>query len=178
MTVEKNKFVEIHYTLKDDAGELIDSSTSGEPLGYVHGKNYLLPKLEELIEGKNPGDKFSVVLEPADGYGERNEKLVAKVPRENFDSSVEIEVGMAFQADTPMGPQIVKVIEVSDSEITVDGNHELAGVRLHFDVEVVSVRDATEDELNGGCGGCGGCNGGSCNCEGDCGSGGCGGSGN
>lgn len=179
MQITKNKFVQIHYTLKDDAGDLIDSSVEKEPLAYIHGNNYLLPKLESELEGKNPGDKFSAVLEPADGYGERDERMVAKVPRENFDTSMPIEVGMQFQADTPVGPQIVKVTEVNDATVTVDANHELAGVRLHFDIEVIDVRDATEDEINAlsqgcGCGGCGGDCGGDCSCDGGCG-GGCGG---
>lgn len=172
MKVEKNKFVTINYTLKDDDGNVIDSSVGKEPLPYIHGNNYLLPKLEEQIEGLEEGAKFSTVLEPADGYGERDEKMIAKVPRSNFETDVDIEVGMQFQADTPYGPQIVTVTQVDDNDITIDANHELAGVRLHFDVEVLSVRDATADELNqlnscscgGGCGGnCGG------GCEGDCG---------
>lgn len=170
MKVEKNKFVTINYTLKDDDGNVIDSSVGKEPLPYIHGNNYLLPKLEEQIEGLEPGAKFSTILEAADGYGERDEKMIAKVPRENFDTSMPIEVGMQFQADTPYGPQIVTVTQVDEQNITVDANHELAGVRLHFDVEVLSVRDATENELNqmnscGGCGGCGGSCSGDCNCE-------------
>lgn len=180
MTAENDKVVSIHYTLKDDLGKLIDTSVGNAPLEYVQGRNYILPKLEEAILGKNVGDKVSVTLEPADGYGEYNDKLIAKVPRDNFEADFPIEVGMKFQAMTPSGPSIVTVKEVAENEITVDANHELAGVRLHFDVEVVEVRDATEDELasgmvGGGCG-CGGCGGGcgeggcggDCNCDGGC----------
>lgn len=176
MKAQKDLYVTINYTLKDDDGEIIDTSVGKEPLGYVHGNNFLLPKLEEIITDKEPGEKFSVVLEAKDGYGERDERLVAKVARENFDTDLPIEVGMQFQADTPAGPQIVKVTEVTPEQITVDANHELAGVRLHFDVEVVDVRQATQEEIDSlsGCGGgCGGC-GGSC---GGCGDGGCGGCG-
>jgi FKBP-type peptidyl-prolyl cis-trans isomerase SlyD len=180
MTAEKDKFVSIHYTLKNDDGEILDSSVEkNQTLDYVHGREYLLPKLEEAITGKNPGEKFSVVLEPADGYGEYRKEFVAEVDRKNFETDAPIEVGMAFQAMTAMGPQVVRVVKVGDEKITVDANHELAGVRLHFDVEIINVRDATEEELNpscsGGCGNCGGeCSGGSC--EGGCGEGnGCGG---
>ena len=179
MKADKNSYVTINYTLKDDDGELIDSSVGKEPLEYIHGNGALLPKLEELITGKEPGEKFSVVLEAKDGYGERDERLVAKVPLENFDTSIQIEVGMQFQADTPAGPQIVKVTKVDGKEITVDANHELAGVRLHFDIEILDIREATQDELDslnscgcgGGCGGCGGCGDGDCGggCSGGCG---------
>ena len=178
MKAEKNAYVTINYTLNDDEGDLIDTSVGKAPLEYIHGNNFILPKLEELIEGKEPGYKFSAVLEPKDGYGERDERLVAKVPLENFDTQVELEVGMQFQAGTPAGPQIVKITKIDGNEITVDANHELAGVRLHFDIEVLDVRNATQEELDalnsgccgGGCGGCvgcggeGGCDNGDCNC--------------
>lgn len=175
MTIEKDKVVSIHYILKNDAGEIIDSSEGSQPLEYLHGRNYLLAKLEEQLTGKNPGDKFSVDLSAKDGYGEYNETLVADVPREQFDDSVEIQEGMAFQAETAAGYQIVVVKKVTADTITVDANHELAGQNLHFSIEVVDVRDATQEELDagmvgGGCGcGCGGnCGGGDCNCDGGC----------
>ena len=171
MKIEKNKWVTIHYTLKDDDGKQLDSSVGGEPLGYLHGNGYLIFGLENELEGKNPGDKFSAVIQPKDGYGEYDSRLIIDIPRDQF------EVGMQFQVMTQMGPSIVKVVEVNGDKIKIDGNHELAGKNLHFDVEVVDVRDATEEELNPrGCGGggCGGC-GGSCgDCGGGCGDGGCG----
>lgn len=177
MNAAKDKMVSINYTLKDKDGTVIDTSVGAEPLQYLHGNGYLLPKLEAEIENKQPGDKFSVTLEPKDGYGEYDEKQVVEVPREQFDSSVEIQEGMQFAAETPYGQRIVTVKKVTEKTVTVDGNHELAGVTLFFDVEVVEVRDATEDELNrgSGCGGCGGC-GGNCDDEEGCG-GGCGGCG-
>ncbi len=171
MTAEENKYVSIYYTLTDDDGEIIDKSVEGNPLGFVMGKGYILPKLEEQILGKSVGDKFTAVIEPKDGYGEYDKTFVTEVDRKNFEAE-NVEVGMAFQAMTEMGPVIVRVTKVTDDKITVDGNHELAGVRLHFDVEIAEIRDATEDELNpkgcGGCGGgCGSC-GGDCSCDGDC----------
>lgn len=175
MTVENDKYVSINYTLKDDEGKTIDSSVGKEVLGYIQGRGMLLPKLEEQILGKNPGDKFSTVLEAKDGYGEYHKELVTDVDRSNFDTDMAIEPGMMFQAMTAAGPQIVRVTKVSDDKVTVDGNHELAGVRLHFDIEIVEVRDATEEELAPqGCG-CGGCGGGCGSCgDGGCGDGGCG----
>lgn len=176
MTIAKDKMVSINYTLKDDEGKLLDTSVGAEPLQYLHGNGYLLPKLEEALEGKNPGDKISVVLAAKDGYGEYDEKLVVEVPRDQFDTEVTIEPGMKFQADTPVGPQIVTVIKVTDKAITINGNHELAGKNLHFDVEVLEIRDASEEELKGNECSCG-CNGNCDNedeCEGGNCSGGCG----
>ena len=176
MEIAYQKMVKIHYTLKDTDGNQLDSSTGGEPLEYMHGIGSLIPGLEKELEVKKPGDKFHSEIEPALGYGEYDEKLVAEVPRSQFDANFEIEVGQQFQADTATGPMIVKVTKIADDKITVDGNHELAGKKLCFDVEVVDVRDASEAELEpfvneGGCGSCGGCSG----CSG-CGSaGGCGG---
>lgn|SRR5574344_1032150 len=177
MTITKDKMVAINYTLKDDEGKMIDTSIGNEPLSYLHGNGYLLPKLEEALEGKNVGDKFSIAIAAKDGYGEYDEKLVVDVPRNQFDTSVPIEAGMQFQADTPVGPQIVTVVKVTTETVTINGNHELAGKNLNFDVEVMEVRDATEEELKQkegcGCGGeCGNC-GGDCEEEGGCEGGGC-----
>ena len=167
MEIAYQKMVKIHYTLKDTDGNQLDSSLGGEPLEYMHGIGSLIPGLEKELEGKKPGDKFHSEIEPALGYGEYDEKLVAEVPRSQFDANFEIEVGQQFQADTATGPMIVKVTKIADDKITVDGNHELAGKKLCFDVEVVDVRDATEAELEpfvndscgcgGGCSGCSGC---------------------
>ena len=181
MKIENDKWVEIHYTLKDDNGNQIDSSVGNEPLGYVHGRGYLISGLENLLAGHEPGDKFSARIEPKDGYGEYDERLIVEINRSQFEFDGEIEVGMPFQVMTPSGLSIVHVTKVEGDKITVNGNHELAGKILNFDIEVVGVRDATEEELapssscGGGCGGCGGCGGGDCSSGcGDCGSG-CGG---
>ncbi len=168
MNIQKNTLVAINYTLKDNDGNLIDSTKDSAPLEYIHGNNYLLPKLEELLEGKQTGDTFNADLKAADAYGEYDETLLVDVPRDSFEIDMPIEIGMQFQAMTPAGPQIVKVTKIQDSSVTVDANHELAGVDLHFEIEVVSVREATEEELarmSGGCG-CGGCSG---DCSGGCG---------
>lgn len=172
MVVTKNRVVTINYTLKGDHEELIDSSLGTDPLQYIHGTGYLLPKLEEQLEGKTSGSTFHTVLAAKDGYGEYNPKLVAEVSRDNFDTDFKIEVGMQFQAETPQGPQLVTVKKVTDEKITVDANHELAGKNLHFDIEVLDVRDATESELQNGLSQAGCCG---SSCEGDCSAGCCGG---
>jgi len=177
MQITKDKFVAIHYTLKDESGELMDSSVGGEPLAFVYGRGYLISGLESQLEGKVAGEKFSCTIQPEDAYGQRDERLVATVPLSDFDSSVQVEVGMQFQVTTPEGPAIVTVVKVDGDKVTIDGNHEMAGKVLNFDIEVVEVRDMTEEEearllMSQGCGGCGGCGGGSCGEGGDC--GGCG----
>ena len=181
MTIQKNNVVAINYNLQGDDGNVIDSTQGGQPLEYIHGNNFLLPKLEEQLEGKQQGDSFSAVLSPADGYGEYDETLLVELPREDFETDMPVEVGMQFQAMTSTGPQIVKIAKISGDTITVDANHELAGQTLHFEVQVVSVREATQEELDaqmagGGCG-CGGCGdrcGGDCSDSCSCGGGCCG----
>ena len=174
MVISKDKFAAFNYVLKDVEGNEIDSSYGMEPLGYVHGRGYLIPGLEAYLEGKTVGDKFSCTIEPKDAYGERDERLVAQVSRDRFDTDAEIELGMQFQVQTPAGPTIVTVVEINGDLIKIDGNHEMAGKTLNFDIEVVEVRDTTPEELEQlekrSCGGCGGCDGGCGSCEGDCGS--------
>lgn len=172
MKAGKGKVVSIHYTLTDDSGKQIDSSRGTVPLEYVHGAGYILPKLEEHIEGKEPGESFSACISAKDGYGEYDDGLVVRVPRQDFETDLPLEPGMRFQAQTNAGPAVVTITRIEDDIVTVDANHELAGKNLHFDVEIVSVREATEQELSSGMtGGCSGCGGGSCggNCgDGDC----------
>ncbi|MFW6329018.1 MAG: FKBP-type peptidyl-prolyl cis-trans isomerase, partial [Alkalispirochaetaceae bacterium] len=128
MKVEKNKVVSINYTLTDDSGEVLDSSEGGEPLAYLHGQGNLIPGLETELEGKSEGDNFRTAIDPADGYGEYNDALIAEVPRDRFTGVDEINVGMEFQAQTSDGgSQIVRVTEVSDEAVKVDANHPLAG---------------------------------------------------
>lgn len=174
MNVSKDKVVKIHYTLKDVDGNVLDSSVGKEPLEYLHGNGFLIVGLERELEGKNPGDKFDVTIQPEDAYGKYDEALILDVQRSQFETNDPIEVGMQFQVMTPQGPSIVTVIEVTDDIIKINGNHELAGKVLHFDVEVVDVRELTQEEIDAMKSGCGGCGGG-CgdSCDGDC--GGCGG---
>lgn len=173
MTIAKDKVVSIEYTLTDDQNEVLDSSEGMGPLEYLHGRNNLIPGLEKELEGKKAGDTLKATIAPADAYGEYQDELVVEVERSQFPDDVEVTEGMQFEAGGPDGSRVVTVTEVNDAKITVDANHPLAGETLHFDVKVVAVRDATEDEkengLKGGCGcGCGD------DCDDDCESGGCG----
>ncbi|MBN3561654.1 FKBP-type peptidyl-prolyl cis-trans isomerase [Aliamphritea spongicola] len=150
MQVADNKVVLIHYTLTNAAGEVLDSSAGGEPLAYLHGKGNIVPGLENALTGKQVGDKQQVEVSPEEGYGQPNEELIQEVERNLFDGIDTIEIGMQFMAQTPWGEQPVVVTAVTDETVTVDGNHPLAGDVLNFDVEVVEVRDASEEELEHG----------------------------
>jgi FKBP-type peptidyl-prolyl cis-trans isomerase SlyD len=178
MNIAKDRVVSIDYTLKNAQGTVLDSSGNAGPLSYLHGSNNIIPGLENALEGKNEGDSLTAVIAPADAYGERDERLVVNVPRDRFQGVQDIKPGMQFQAETSAGPQLVTVSAVSEDMVTIDGNHPLAGEELHFDVNVVAIRAASEEELTHGHphveGSHGGCGCGSCGDEG-CGDDGCGG---
>ena len=150
MTISHQKVVLIDYTLKNAKGEVLDSSEGEEPLAYLHGENNIVPGLERELEGKKVGDTISTIVSPEDGYGVRNEELIGSIPREMFESDIDIKAGMSFQAETDQGVQVVSVTDVNDAEVTVDGNHPLAGEALHFDVTVRDIREATSEELEHG----------------------------
>jgi FKBP-type peptidyl-prolyl cis-trans isomerase SlyD len=147
MTIKQDSVVTIHYTLKDDAGEVIDSSASGEPLAYLHGHGNLVPGLERELEGKSTGDRVSVTVSPADGYGEYDRELVQKIARRSLRGVSDVRVGTQLQAHTPGGPRTVTVTQIVGDMITIDANHPLAGKNLHFDIEVTEVRAPIEEEL-------------------------------
>jgi len=148
--VAADAVVLIHYTLKDDAGKVIDSSSGGEPLAYIQGHGNLVPGLEKALEGKADGDKVVVSLAPADGYGTRNDSLVQRVPKRSLQGAGEIRKGMQFQAQTEEGMRVFTVTGIVGDMVSLDGNHPLADQTLNFDVEVVSVREATAEELEHG----------------------------
>ncbi len=150
MQIADKKVASIHYTLKDDEGVTIDTSEGQAPLDYLHGALNLVPGLEAELTGKSVGDKLSVVVEPEQGYGDVDPLLIQQLPRDAFGGVDQLEVGMEFHAETQDGHQVVEVIAVEGDTVTINGNHPLAGVRLHFDVEVVGVREPTEEELTHG----------------------------
>ena len=147
MSIAQDHVVSIHYTLKDDAGEVIDRSAAGEPLTYLHGHGNLIPGLERELAGKNTGDRLQVKIAPADGYGEYDRALVQKVPRRALKGIADVRVGMRLQAQTADGARPVTVTQLTGDMVTLDGNHPLAGKNLNFDVEVAQVRAATAAEL-------------------------------
>jgi FKBP-type peptidyl-prolyl cis-trans isomerase SlyD len=146
MQIGKEKVVSIHYTLRDNTGNVLDSSVGQSPLLYIQGIGNLIPGMEEGLEGKAKGDKVDIKVSPEKGYGVRDEKMIQKVPRSAFGGQ-EVKKGMQFQAGTNHGHQVVTVTDVGLDSITVDGNHPLAGIELNFAVEVLDVRDATSEEL-------------------------------
>ena len=146
MHITKHKVAAIHYTLRDEAGKVIDSSVGSDPLYYLHGEGNLIPGMEEGLEGRQAGDKLQLNVSPEKGYGVRNDDMIEEVPKSAFGGQP-VEVGMQFNAGQG---QIVTVIAVGADTVTVDANHELAGQNLNFDIEVVNVRDASDDELSHG----------------------------
>lgn len=147
MQIAERTVASFHYTLTDDAGRVIDSSSGHGPLTYLHGAGNIVPGLEKAMLGRSVGDAFDVVVAPEEGYGEPNEMLVQVVPRAAFQGVDELAVGMEFQAHTPQGPMSVAIAKIEGDEITVDGNHPLAGRTLHFAIEVTDVREASLEEV-------------------------------
>jgi FKBP-type peptidyl-prolyl cis-trans isomerase SlyD len=145
MQIARDAVVMIHYTLKNDAGEVLDSSSGHDPLAYLQGHGSIIPGLEAALEGKVAGDKVQATIAPENAYGVKEPGLVQQVPRRAFQG--EVRAGMQFTAQTEAGPRTVVVTRVQGDMVTVDGNHPLAGETLHFDVEVTEVRAATEEEL-------------------------------
>ncbi len=185
MRVSKETVVGIEYTLKDDKGNVLDASTSHGPMEYLHGASNIIPGLEQGLEGLTAGDTKVVVVQPVDAYGEYSDKLIQRVPLDRFGAN-KVEIGMRFHAETNLGMRVLVIRHVDEQEAVLDGNHELAGKTLTFDVKVVSVRAAELTELahghphqeGGCCGGGGGCGsgeseGGGCSSEGEASAGGC-----
>ncbi len=150
MNISENCVASFHYTLTDSSGKVLDSSEGQEPLSYLHGASNIIPGLEEALAGKQVGDKLQVAVPAAQAYGLRNDDLIQELPSSMFSGIEQIEAGMEFHAETEHGLQVVTVTKVEGDQITIDGNHPLAGVDLNFDVEITEVRAATEEELSHG----------------------------
>ena len=187
MKIEKNKVVEFSYELEVD-GKVVDHTTQEKPLDYIHGTGSLLPKLEEHIEGMEPGATFEVTLSPADGYGEINQDLIIDLPKSAFEVNGEVREDLLVPGNTipmlnSMGGVVPGVVlEVTPETVKMDLNHQMAGKTLHFTGKIITVREATEKELTEGLHGeyvhtCGGCHGGNGGCSGGCHEGGCDGNG-
>ncbi len=177
MKAEQNKMVGVDYKLTVD-GQIADQSRPGQPLEFIFGTGMLLPKFEAAIEGKEPGDKVSFTLEPKDGYGELIPEAVVDLPKEIFmvDGKVAEDilfVGSQVPMSDAQGNRMMGIVkEVGDQTVKMDFNHPMAGKTLNFEVEVVTVRDVTPEDLQGHCS-CGSC-GGDHECGDDCGHDDCG----
>lgn len=147
MKIARNSVVAFHYTLTDDANQVIDTSEDREPLTYLHGAGHIVPGLEKQMEGRVAGDKFVADVTPEEGYGVHHPELMQEVPRDAFPGVPDIQPGMQFQGRGPQGEINVTVTRIEDDKIVIDGNHPLAGKALRFAIDVVDVRDASADEL-------------------------------
>lgn len=150
MNIAKDTAVLFHYTLTNDKGEVLDSSSGSEPLAYLHGGGNIIPGLEKALEGKAAGDKLKVTVPPEEAYGKLDAALIQQVPRRAFQGVAKIEPGMSFTTQGPQGMMRVTVTKVLGDMVTIDGNHALAGETLTFDVEITDVRAASQEELDHG----------------------------
>lgn len=150
MQIAKNTVVTIDYTLTNDDGQVIDTSSNSQPLAYIHGTGSIIPGLEAALEGKDKGEEVKVSIPPEQAYGERDDELKQVVPKDRFDGVDKLEPGMQFQAQSEGGVRIVTISAVEGDDVTVDANHPLAGETLHFEVAVREVREASAEELEHG----------------------------
>ena len=149
MLIEDKCVVLMEYKLTDREGNLLDQSDE-EPLAYLHGSGQIIPGLEKELVGKTVGDSMSVTVAPEEAYGEFDESLLTKVEKEHLAEIPNLAVGMQVQGESPEGTAIFTVTEINEGDVTLDANHPLAGRTLNFDVKVVEVRAATEEELSHG----------------------------
>ncbi|CDG86613.1 peptidylprolyl isomerase [Xenorhabdus bovienii] len=147
MKVAQDLVVSLAYQVRTEEGVLVDESPVSAPLDYLHGRGSLISGLEKAVEGREAGERFDVSVEANDAYGQYDENLVQRVPKDVFVGVDELQVGMRFLADTDMGPVPVEITALEGDEVVVDGNHMLAGQNLKFNVEIVAIREATEEEL-------------------------------
>jgi FKBP-type peptidyl-prolyl cis-trans isomerase SlyD len=149
-TVSDGQVVSMVYTLRVD-GKLIDSSEGGDPLEYLHGAGNIIPGLERELEGMSVGESKTVVVAPADGYGEMNEEAFMEAPRSEFPKDMPLKPGVEMELTGPEGhPMYARVERLEGENVVLNMNHPLAGAELHFDVKVVGMRDATGEELDHG----------------------------
>lgn len=147
MRIAERTVASFHYTLTSPEGEVIDSSRGREPLPYLHGVGQIVPGLEKAMAGRGVGDSFQVVVPASEAYGEHNPEMLQAVPRSAFPADAELAPGMPFEAQGPMGPITVVVAAIEADTVTIDANHPLAGMPLHFDIEIVEVREASVEEV-------------------------------
>jgi len=150
MQISANTVVTIDYTLTNEAGETLDQSEGGN-FCYLHGASNIIPGLEDALAGKSAGDQLNVTVDPEQGYGHRDESMLQVITKDMFGADQEIEPGMQFHAQSPEGEtMVITVTNVDGDNISVDGNHPLAGVSLNFDVSVIDIREASKEEIEHG----------------------------
>jgi FKBP-type peptidyl-prolyl cis-trans isomerase SlyD len=149
MKIEKDRVVRFHYTVSEQGSEPLESSTEREPLAILAGHGNIIPGLEKAMDGHEAGDRFGVDVAAVEAYGEKREGLSQRVPKKHFGGQ-RLEPGMQVVLNTNFGPRAVTIEKVGMSVVDVDLNHPMAGKDLHFDIEVVEVREATAEELEHG----------------------------
>jgi FKBP-type peptidyl-prolyl cis-trans isomerase SlyD len=147
MIAEKDKVVTFHYTLKNAAGEQMETSRDKQPMSYLHGANNIIVGLEKAMEGHAVNDEFSVTVEPEEAYGVRKDANVQRVPLKRLKGIGKISPGQILNLQTNRGPVQVTVLRVGRFNVDVDANHPLAGQALTFDIEITDIREASEEEL-------------------------------
>ena len=150
MKITSGMVVSMHYELTDENNDTLDATEGGELFTYLHGHGNIIPGLEKSLEGLSVGDKPHVIVHPAQGYGARDPEAQIEVPRAQFPDDADLSPGDRVSIDSPEGEKIFTITQVSDANVMLDGNHPLAGMILHFDIEVADVRPATEEELEHG----------------------------
>ena len=151
MSIQANTVATVHYTgTHPDSGEVFDTSEGRDPLTYLVGHGQMIPGFEEEMMGADVGERREFTLEPERAYGQRDENALLQIEKSNFEELEKeglLEVGIQLVAQMPQGPAPFKIIEIGEETVTADFNHELAGSSLKFSVEVVEVRNATEEEI-------------------------------
>ena len=154
MKIADKTVAHFHYTLKNEAGEEIESSDGHEPLAYLHGANNTLPGLEKALTGKARGEKFSVTLQPEEAYGPYQEGLEQRVPVKHLQGlpskNASWKAGMIGVVHTEQGQRQVTVLKAGKFMVTVDINPPLAGKVITFDIDVIEVRAASDEEVEHG----------------------------
>lgn len=149
--IKEGTVVSLRYRLTDPEGVELDRAEVEEPFQYLHGSGQIIPGLERALLGLTVGAKKQVVIPPADGYGEIDEQLITRAKKAQFPQGQDVKVGMQFAADVGQNqPVVFTITNIEGEDIDLDGNHPLAGVTLHFDVEVLAMRDATKEEKEHG----------------------------
>ncbi|AKU92947.1 FKBP-type peptidyl-prolyl cis-trans isomerase [Vulgatibacter incomptus] len=141
--------VSLQYTLMNAKGEELETSVGSEPLAYLHGEGEIVPGLERELEGKEIGFKSRVMVPAADAYGERDEDAVFEAPKDELPEGIEAGEEI-FGEDEDGEPMSFTVVKLTENGAILDTNHPFAGMDLTFDVEIVGLRPATEEELEHG----------------------------
>lgn len=149
MKIENNKVVTFHYSLNSIDGEVFETSSHGEPMAYLHGHGNIMPALEAELAGKEEGEQLKVTLSPEQAYGERRENSQQRIPIKHLVgvNKKKLRKGMAVKVNTDQGTRDVTIVKVGKFNVDVDSNHPLAGLTLTFDINIQTVRDATDEEI-------------------------------